>query len=431
MSEKRIPNSFSQKKTYIIFSRGRNDVNFYIVPRFLVLIFDEKKIMETFLNTNKSILSNVIIDNDDLIIINNNAALKQYIDRCIDPFFEPLILFDNCVFEMTFSFHQFFEILKEIEVDVNEVIFQNCVFTERLDIFNTQFDLNLIFSNVEVKSDITLKNIHFEKKVKLSMVKVAGDIFLENCNFKKQAHFSCMEVSGIITLHSSFMEELIFLALAKVEYLGLIDVNINCCKIKKISALKMILNNAKIEDFFTVENSKINVLEIRNVHINNKPLQIEKTNIINGDRETFRFLKAEAIKAQKIILGRHYEAREIEEFRKENCHWKNLSTYILLTLSKWSNCISDNLILALFCLLISFLFFFSLFVCFRDGWGDHFIWTDPKYIKEAICYLCPLNDFSKVIQNNNLTTIIFYGLVYIVPSYFVYQIKKAFDKFKK
>lgn len=168
-----------------------------------------------------------------------------------------------------------------------------------------------------------------------------------------------------------------------------------------------------------------------------------------SNRITGLYLKQHALNMNDSVSALMFKKMEMDAYRKflisatssiETPALRKLKDKIIilidifvLWLNKLSNSHGNNFLKGIIFTLTVWIIFFSWFIIKRDGIGSNFIWTDGKYLKEAVNYFWLFNGIEGLAKENYVTwgciLPFFIGKIFIV--YGIYQTISAFRKYSK
>jgi len=216
-------------------------------------------------------------------------------------------------------------------------------------------------------------------------------------------------------------------------------------------------NTANFRSAIFHEGLDINYAEFTNIDLSNIEMKGDAM-LINyhtaiflqvNNRETGLYLKQHALKMQDSVNVLYFKKLEMEAYRKTLLtrppemeipaikrkinNIKIQSDLLILWLSKWSNSYGNSFLLGILFTLTVWFIFFSWFIVMRDGIGSTFIWTDKRYLYEAVNYIWLFNGIGGLSVNNSVTWgcifPFFIGKIFI--TFGIYQTIVAFRKYSK
>lgn len=330
-------------------------------------------------------------------LFNKKFIIRKFLDLNLNDFY------------IEFSFCKCMDVLKISEMKLNILDFiNNNEFEDSIFIENSNFG-TLIFYGDKLKKELHIKNCQFTEFC-FHYSTSPSYFFIEECSFKDFSFLS-----------------------SKLNVLNIIHFKTDQIKIQYCDIINMRCSTALVNTYCEFFSCSMNTLFFESFLLLNQQIIFYNLNIKNMNREVARTLKNEAYKRNNNILGTEYKVLEMDEYRKEVANFKTLGTYFLLSLNKWSNNYGISWVRGIFFILICWVIFFSLFVQFRDGFGGHFIWNDPAYIKEAISYLWLLDGINEISKCEivNWPMAVCFVLGKILIAYGIYQTISAFRRFGK
>lgn len=361
-------------------------------------------------------------------VINTREELIDYINF-LNTESSPEIVFKGCIFLGEISLTYILSLLGEKKI--SNIVFQYC-FIEKSDSYGWMpQDGCLVFNHVHLNDRLSINNAEM-LGLNLLFVKVPS-IFISDSNFKRGIYLRNVSSSSIrlinirnkstLTLDKITSNKEIAFENIEVQNIDFNDSNIELLEMK----------NVIIEDTFISNNLELGTFNAQAVVILKSYFFASNFTVHNLNRETCQFIVTEAKRRNNNILAMEYKAKEMELYRKEVRHWKTASTFVLLSLNKCSNKYGKSWVRGLIFVGKSWILFFSLFVIFRDGWGDTFIWTDSAYLKEAVNYLWLLDSLNEIsnCEAMNWWMIAVFILGKVLIAYGIYQTISAFRRFGK
>lgn len=362
------------------------------------------------------------------------------------------IIFNSCTFHYH-SFINFSDIDCQIGfIDTNflrdfviedshfnaNVNFQRCKFEcGKLDIHKSEFTQNIILLNCDIKNEfifhhikilsIELFNSEFHQNVNFISTQI-GRLILNDIKFNQELLFSDIELDSYLILSNMNIKKL---------YLGNPNVIGNTIFKKPVYIENSTIDELKSENivfetFVSLNGSNIKNIFFNNIYFAKYPLSISRTNFrVVQDLNTARVLKNEAQRASDSFMVTHLKARELEMYYKTLLWFKKPWDKLVLFLNKWSNSFGTNWIRGILFTVFVWILFFSLYVIFRDGWGDKFIWADSEYLYESAQFLWVLNGVSGLTNEPNFWTLLCFFLGKIAIGYGIFQTVAAFRKHGK
>ena len=405
------------------------------------------------------------------------------------------------------SFHENFIILKEChfikdldlmlvlnEVQLKNILFTNCLFSESVDMFHSHSD-NLY---LEIDYDIVFHDCRFEKKVSFSGLSLKKGISFTLCTFKGDFFVNWSQFGGAFLLSGTTFENKVSFDGSKFDYIYFfskmddhtifranvsfsnaeindarfwnmifygdvlfVNTKFNCpvyfnntlftgalvfgeqgtlgrIEIKESIYLdgaevkQLSLYNMVFEHYVSLNNTKIENVDISNTLFSAQYLSLSGTQIHNVNNEyTARVLKNEALRGSNGPIALQMKAKELDFYYCSLGWRKNLFEKFPLWLMKYSNNYGEDWFRALIFILCCWVIFFSLFVISRDGFGTIFFWFDISYLKEAINFLWLLNSSKDIESIRTVGQVLFFLLGKISIAYGIYQLIAAFRKHGK
>lgn len=252
--------------------------------------------------------------------------------------------------------------------------------------------------------NIPFSYLIFDNKVSFVNAKFNHPLYLDNTEFRDEVVFGTYEYLG-----ESYFKGNVYFENAFVHRLLLRDMFFN---------VSLRLNETVIES-----------IKIDNVYFSSMPLSLTNTQIKNIEsEETARILKKEALKSNNDFLAAKFRAQELNWYNKsKKWSYKELKEKIPLLLANYSNSYGTSWWKGVKFTIIVWIIFYTLFVLSRDGWGNTFIWTNEKYLIDAVRFLWVLNGTSEL-NDSTAWSIIPFLLGKILIGYGIYQTIAAFRK---
>lgn len=349
-----------------------------------------------------------------------------------------IIRISDCVFNFQFHFETVRNVIDELVSCPEQYCIEisHCIFNGAFEIRQSDktYDYALNFEKIIFHSSVEIHNAVFNKSIKFFMIVFGNYLTIKNCIFNKILLFSRSLFKLEVAIHDNqFNWTSTFFGIRATTYFQHYNNYYNSLTFKKAWVKVFRFNNNIITDYLDIESVDCCNLKLRVLHFEKGFIGISNLDVKEIDRETAKLIKREAYRANDNILGMEYKVCEMNEYRKEMRHWKTAGTFFVLWLNKWSNWYGKYWWLGVIFTVICWIVFFSLFIIFRDGWGDTFIWRDPEYIKEAVSYLWLLNGISELsaCDRMNWYMAFFFVLGKVFVGYGIYQTISAFRRFGK
>lgn len=341
----------------------------------------------------------------------------------------PEIVLQGCIFLGEVSLTYILSLLEEGKR--SKISFEYC-FIEKSDSYGWMpQDGCLVFNHVHLNDRLSINNAEM-LGLNLYSVQVPS-IFISDSNFKRGIYLRNVSSSSIRLINIRNKSTLTLDKIISNKEIAFENIEVQNINFDNSNIELLEMKNVIIEDTFISNNLELGTFNAQGVVIQKSYFFANNFTVHNLNRETCQFIVTEAKRRNNNILAMEYKAKEMELYRKEVRHWKTAGTFVLLFLNKCSNRYGKSWVQGIVFIVINWIFFFSLFVFFRDGWGDTFIWTDPVYMKEAVNYLWLLDGLNSIsnceIMNWGMIAVFILGKVMI--AYGIYQTISAFRRFGK
>lgn len=388
-------------------------------------IFEDDIKIENYEMYKNSVVFKDICFHCDVYLLQIVYLLRKYHKIDISSFKNKkfTLFFQACVFDNKFIIRKFLnQNLSDFIINLTECKFNGLVKIENMKIGTLELVFNDFLCEVGIDRTIFETLIIFSTRCKSILT-------ITFCKFNKldlshiNTKLSIREcLTKIFSLSRSRLQSV------EVNQFETDRIDINHCYITKILVETALINTYC--GFFSCEIKELNLI---NYNVRTQQINLVNVNVKTMNREAARIFKNEAYKANDIILATEYYVLEMNKYRKEVMHWSTASIYLLLTLNKWSNNYGKSWQRGLFFTTVCWIVFFSLFIGFRDGFGWHFIWSNPNYIKEAVSYLWLLDGLNEISKCEvvNWPMAIFFVLGKVMIAYGIYQTISAFRRFGK
>ena len=343
--------------------------------------------------------------------------------------------FDSCVFQDEVNFSEI-EFLNDLNITkstfIKEVSFFHIV-------FHKYFRLNGSTFNDIIFFDLTLSDKSFFYTNDNNRPTFKGNVRFHNVEFQeanfwdftfqKDVEFvdTCF-ICPTFFIRSKFLGKTVFESTCvsgNTQFLK--GVYFNDADISDLS-----IQNITIENVISFSNATIKKIFIKDVYCDGALLSFDGT-IINSiaDEGTARFLKTQAIKSNNPFLFSESVSREMN-LHYQRLKWrKSFFDKLIFFLNKHSTNFGERWQRGILFIMLTWIFFFSLTIILRDGFGNTFIWSDKTYLKEAINYLWQFGNLDVLGDSFGLLSIIIFILGKIMIIYGVYQTITAFRKYGK
>lgn len=326
-------------------------------------------------------------------------VIRKFLDKYLDCFF------------IWFTFNKFMDLVRIENMKVGILVMTYDVFFHKMDICETTFK-SFTFLPAKLEGELTIYGCQFEE---LILKNITLGLFIKCCSFK------------YLSFSSSTLQKVNFF-----------DIRSGLLEVKYCDIIDMEIEKACINNYCEIFDCKIKQFFLINFNVISQQIKLLNLNVLNMNREAARIFKNEAYKLNNIISAIEYNALEMDEYRKEVMHWRTVSTYLLLTLNKWSNNYGKSWIRGFCFTIICWLVFFIGFVVLRDVVGEHSFLSPEGYIKEAANYLWLLNGLSGLLDETVCTSwwlasllVVVFMLGKIFIGYGIYQTVSAFRRFGK
>lgn len=314
-----------------------------------------------------------------------------------------------------------------------DVVFSELVFKKYLRLFGASFHANVTFAHLELNN----KSIFFS--INDDRTKFEGNLYFSNVVFYEAKFWNFIFKQDVIFQNTVFNCPALFYnskflgktVLTSIETMGLTEFR-NKVYFDNAEINDLNLENIVFDKVITFNYAKIENISIENVHCSGFPLSLVGTKIGNVTNEgTARFLKSEAMKSNDPFLIAELNTKEMNmHYRK--LRWLNRTEFfdkIILFFNKYSTNFGDRWQQGVGFILLSWVLSFSSIIMLRDGIGSTFIWTDKKYLQEALEFLWQFGNVIILGHSYGILDILIFilGKVFIV--YGVYQTIAAFRKY--
>jgi len=299
-----------------------------------------------------------------------------------------------------------------------------------ITIENVKINEPLNFSGFTFSKNVHFKNVDFEKVVLFRNCTFKGEVTFDISRFHSDAYFNSSEFFENVFFHTNFNS---FASFNKI--IGKKKISFSHGRvIKEVDFSQMKLNELSISTYM-LNIAIFDKSEIQKMHFDRAGFRsnglFRDTKIESADRETFRIIKNELLRANNKIDSLFYHQKEMSELNRELSIWTDFGNKIVLFISSITNDFGLKWTRALVFFFISSSILYFLFLITLTS----FPFQDTNNFLEIIALYCqflnPVRPLSFVNQELlNHSSIIVDFVSRIIISFAIYQFLTSFRKFK-